>query len=110
MMGYSKMKGQIEEDVKALDFEHTVIVRPGIISGRREETRYLEAVVRGAAALAGKVNEKWLKDPWAQDADVIARAAVSAGLKAASGEVKEKVWIVQQADIVKLGRKEWKEG
>lgn len=43
---YVRLKGEIEEDVKALDFDHTVILRPGLISGKREESRPAEAVVR----------------------------------------------------------------
>jgi hypothetical protein len=42
-----------------------------------------------------------------QDSDVIARAAVSAGLKALEGDAP-KVWEVGQSEIVKLGRTEWK--
>jgi hypothetical protein len=43
-----------------------------------------------------------------QDAEVIARAAVSAGLKVLEGAETSKIWELTQADIVKLGRKEWK--
>lgn len=100
------MKGEIEEHIKELDFDHTVIVRPGLIAGRREETRYAEGVIRGVAALAGRVSNS-LKDFWAQDAEVIARAAVSAGLKALE-EGGDKVTIVGQSDIIRLGRTEWK--
>jgi hypothetical protein len=39
--------------------------------------------------------------------EVIARAAVSAGLKASEGK-GEKVWDVGQSEIVRLGRTEWK--
>lgn len=50
-----------------------------------------------------------LKDFWAQDADVVAKAAVRAGLDAVEGKEKEKFRILTQADIVRLGRTEWKE-
>jgi hypothetical protein len=49
-----------------------------------------------------------LKDGWAQDADVIARAAVNAGLKALAGDVppgSEKVWVLGGSDIIKYGGK-----
>jgi len=49
-----------------------------------------------------------LKDSWAQDADTIAKAAVSAAIKAEQGEVKDKVWILGQKDIVRLGAREYK--
>lgn len=108
MSSYTKMKGEIEEDIKALDFDHTIIVQPGIIAGRREESRPMEAVLRHIAGFAGMISTHYLKDPWAQDADVIAKASVSAGLKAVNGEVPSKVWIVNAADIVRLGRTDWK--
>ena len=64
------------------------------------------------------------KDPWAQvrysllpnelnntnfvkDADVIAKAAVAAGLTALKEDNTPKVWIVGQSDIIKLGRTTW---
>ncbi len=106
---YTKMKGEIEDHIKELDFEHTVIVRPGLIAGEREESRAAEAVFRKIAAGLGKVSTRWLKDGWAQDADVIARAAVSAALKIERGEVKDKVWVLGGSDIIQLGRTEWQD-
>ncbi|EAU33196.1 conserved hypothetical protein [Aspergillus terreus NIH2624] len=103
---YSRMKGEIEEEAKAMGFEHTVILRPGLISGTREESRPLEAAARYIAGFAGKVHSG-LKDSWAQDADVIAKAAVNAGLKALEGDVpagSEKVWVLGGSDIIKLGK------
>lgn len=109
MSGYFRMKGEIEEDIKKLDFAHTVILRPGLIAGHRAESRPTEAVLRKVAALAGMVSTKWLKDGWAQEADVIAKAAVNAGIMAAEGKTEEKVWLLNQRDIIRLGRTEWKD-
>jgi uncharacterized protein YbjT (DUF2867 family) len=106
MMAYPKMKGELEEAVKALDFEHTVILRPGLLVGERQESRPAEFVVRKIAGFAGALS-KGLKDFWAQDAEIVGRAAVSAGLAASEGE-GPKVWMVGQSDIVRLGRTEWK--
>ena len=100
---YSRMKGELEEDVKKLGFEKTVILRPGLISGTREESRPLEAGLRYVAGFLGKVNSS-LKDPWAQDASVIGQAAVNAGLKALNGDVNEKVWILHGKEILELGK------
>ncbi|KAL2839610.1 hypothetical protein BJY01DRAFT_27609 [Aspergillus pseudoustus] len=103
---YTKMKGEIEEDIKALGFERTVILRPGLISGQREESRPLEAAARFLAGAFGKLHSS-LKDGWAQEADVIGRAAVNAGLKALNGDVpagSEKVWILHGSDIIQHGR------
>lgn len=104
---YPKMKGEIEEHVKELGFDHTIILRPGLIVGKREETRLAEGIFRTIATGLGHVHS-YLKDTWAQDADVIAKAAVSAAIKAEKGEVKDKVWIIGQKDIIRLGSQEWK--
>ncbi|KAA8644502.1 hypothetical protein EYZ11_004600 [Aspergillus tanneri] len=103
-IAYSRMKGEIEEEVKALGFERTVILRPGLIAGQREESRPMEAVARYIASFAGKLHSS-LKDGWAQEADDIAKAAVNAGLKALEGDVpagSEKVWMLYGTDIIAL--------
>ncbi|KAL3465960.1 hypothetical protein BJX64DRAFT_251348 [Aspergillus heterothallicus] len=103
---YPKMKGEIEEHVKALGFERTVILRPGLIAGQREESRPLEAAARFVAGAFGKLHSS-LKDGWAQEADVIGKAAVNAGLKALIGDVpagSEKVWILHGSDIIQHGK------
>ncbi|KAJ5550021.1 hypothetical protein N7535_002037 [Penicillium sp. DV-2018c] len=105
-IGYARMKGEIEEDIKNLGFERTVILRPGLIAGTREESRPLEAGARFIANWAGKLHSS-LKDGWAQDAEVIGKAAVNAGLKALEGDVpagSEKVWILFGSDIIKYSK------
>ncbi|PGH27788.1 hypothetical protein AJ80_00576 [Polytolypa hystricis UAMH7299] len=109
---YLRMKGDVEDSIVNLGFDKTVIVRPNLITGQREETRFAEGVMRGVADMAGWVSKPWLKDWWAQDAGDIAKAAVSAGVKALEGkapEVQEKVWIMTGEDIIRLGRTEWEE-
>jgi len=105
---YARMKGEIEDHIKELGFEHMVILRPGLIAGNREESRTGEAVIRKIAAGLGMISTH-LKDPWAQEAEVIGKAAVTAGLKALDGQAPEKVWILYGSDIIRLGRTEWKE-
>ncbi|GME51027.1 NmrA-like protein [Neofusicoccum parvum] len=104
---YPKMKGELEDAVTALGFEHTVLVRPGMIVGARDEARLAEAALRKLAGLAGMLGNAF-KDPWAQDAEVIARAAVNAGVQCVEGKKEKGVWVVGQSDIVRLGRTEWK--
>lgn len=103
---YSRMKGEIEEDVKKLGFERTVILRPGLISGTREESRPMEAAARYFASFAGKLHSG-LKDGWAQDADVIGKAAVNAGVRALEGDVpngSEKVWVLHGSEILQVAK------
>jgi len=102
---YPKMKGELEDAVKTLDFEHVVILRPGLLVGEREDSRPLEAVFRGVAGVLGSVSGGVMKDFWAQDADVVARAAVRAGLECVEGTREKGVWVVGQGEIVRLGRK-----
>lgn len=113
MFPYGRMKAELEEAVKALEFSHTVILRPGLLVGERRDSRPAEAVLRGVARAAGMVGGGLLKDFWAQDADVIGRAAVSAGLRCleedgGGGKMEGRVWVVDQSEIVRLGRTEWK--
>ncbi|KUJ23089.1 uncharacterized protein LY89DRAFT_663561 [Mollisia scopiformis] len=103
---YPKMKGELEESVKELGFEHTIILRPGLLVGNRNDSRFVEGVFRKVAGAMGSVANV-LKDVWAQDADVVGKAAVAAGLQALEGG-KPKVWEIGQAEIIKLGRTEWK--
>lgn len=103
---YLKLKGEIEEAAKELGFEHTVFLRPGVITGQRGQTRPFEAVARFVASSAGRIHSS-LKDGWAQDADDIAKAGIIAGLKALAGEApvgSEKVWIIEQGEIARLVR------
>lgn len=109
MMPYSKMKGELEEAIAEIGFEKTVLVKPGLIVGPRSDFRPPEYVLQVVARAMGSISGSALKDFWAQDAEVIGRAAVVAGLMACEGKSPEgKVWYVGQSDVVRLGRNEWK--
>lgn len=108
--GYMRMKAELEVAVKEVGFEHTVLVQPGLILGTREDSRPPEMVMRKFAGLLGVVSGGWLKDIWAQDAEVIGKAAIAAGLKALEdGKGTPKVWELSQSEIIRLGRTEWKD-
>ncbi|KAL9057726.1 MAG: hypothetical protein Q9162_002200 [Coniocarpon cinnabarinum] len=112
-MPYSRMKGELDEAVQDIGFEKVVLVKPGLIVGTREDSRPPEAAIRYLATFLGRVSNNKLKDFWAQDADVIGKAAVHAGLKCLNGDqdVPEgKTWILSMADIIRLGRTEWNKG
>ena len=108
MFPYSKMKAELEEAVKELGFPHTVLVKPGLLVGKRKDTRLTEAILRTIANGMGAINKPGLEDWWAQDVDVIGRAAVAAGMQCLEGKREEGVWVVSQSDIIRLGRTEWK--
>ena len=40
---YSKMKGELERDVQALNFQRTIFIRPSVLMGDRPEKRFGEA-------------------------------------------------------------------
>lgn len=65
MIAYTKMKGELEDSVKELDFEHTIILRPGMIVGSREDSRPLEFALRKVAGFTGLLGNSF-KDAWAQ--------------------------------------------
>ncbi|CCC13113.1 hypothetical protein SMACR_06331 [Sordaria macrospora] len=108
---YSQMKRGVEDTIQSLEFEHGIILRPGLILGERDKAHFpgqglLVSAVRG---LGKWVSQSWLQDSWAQEADVIARAAVKAVRMAEEGKAPAKWWVLEQDEIVKLGRDEWKE-
>jgi uncharacterized protein YbjT (DUF2867 family) len=105
---YSKMKGELDEAVKKMGFKHCVILRPGLLVGSRGDSRPAEFAARTVANALGAISGNKLKDVWAQDADVVAKAAISAGLQCVNGEKEEGVWMLNGADIIRLGRTEWK--
>lgn len=93
------MKGDIERDIQQVGFEKVVIVRPGMILGTREDTkgRFLEGVAQGTARFLGGIHSG-LSSGWAQSSEMIAKAAVEAGLKAEVG-----TRFVEMGEIVSLG-------
>lgn len=100
------MKGELEDAVIALGFDKTAILRPGLIVGGREKPRVVEQPLHYVANFFGAVSGGRLKNFWAQDAEVIARAAVRAGTDDSVWEGKDgekRVWVMTQADIVAVG-------
>lgn len=107
MIPYSRMKGELDEAVKAIGFQHVIILKPGLLVGTRNDSRPGEFAARKVASILGSLSGNRLKDSWAQDAEVVARAAVKATLEARDGKNTEAVRVLGQSDIVRLGRTEW---
>jgi len=104
MMPYTKMKGELDEAAKSAGFEHTIILKPGLLVGTREDSRPGEFIGRTMASFLGAVSGNMLKDPWAVDAEIVAKAAVAASVKALKGEMVEKVTVLGQKDVLRIGR------
>ncbi|KAJ6181149.1 hypothetical protein N7519_011610 [Penicillium mononematosum] len=102
---YSKMKVGVEDAIKELGFDNAIILRPGMIIGREESKSFLlEKFVEGLQRLGQGVQDKV-----GQNQATIGRAAVAAARMAEEGKAPSKYWVLEQADIVRLGRDEWKE-
>ncbi|KAI7358118.1 Protein fmp52-2 [Hortaea werneckii] len=100
---YAQMKRGIEQAIKGLGFENAVILRPGMILGReRPKNKWLEDLF-GQFKLFGQ----GFQDRWAQDQSVIGRAAVAAVEQIQKGKAPSEFWVLEQADIVRLGRDDW---
>jgi uncharacterized protein YbjT (DUF2867 family) len=104
---YSRMKVGVEDKVKELDFPQAIILRPGLIMGVREVEHPGGPLMNAGVNLVGRVSQK-ARDTLGQDAVVIGRAAVAAARLAAEGKAPSKYWVLEGADIVRLGRDEWK--
>lgn len=99
---YAQMKGELEDRVKELDFTHTVILRPGLILGDRTDSRPLETALQVVAKSLKSLTPA-LTNSWAQDSAMIARASINAGMQCLEGKKEPGVWVLAQADIVRLG-------
>ena len=109
MLPYSRMKGTLEIAVKEIGFPYTVIIKPRLLMGKRNDSRPPEAFVRGIAKGLGVISKTWLTDWWTTDVDVIGRATVRAAMQCIDGKRKEGVWQIDQSEILELGKPEWKD-
>ncbi|GIZ49381.1 hypothetical protein CKM354_001241100 [Cercospora kikuchii] len=102
---YSKMKVAVEDAVKELDFEQAIILRPGMILAREKPKAPLAEKVVSSLHMISPA----FQDKIGQDQKIIGRAAVAAAKLAQEGKAPSKYWVLEQADVVKYGRDEWKE-
>ncbi|KAF1015159.1 MAG: hypothetical protein GAK31_02649 [Stenotrophomonas maltophilia] len=80
---YNRVKGQLEDDLRALGFASLTLVRPGLIGGQRSERRPAEHLLQQLLGLLGPVLPRgWRLNP----ADTIAAALVDAALAPVPGE------------------------
>lgn len=74
---YSRVKGALEQDLRALGFASLTLVRPGLIGGERAERRageHLASVVLGA--LAPVLPRAWRINPATRIADALVEAVL----------------------------------
>lgn len=81
MVAYSKMKGELERDLTALNFERFYALRPGLLVGEREKSRagegFAEMVLNGITGLG--VLRDWRPIQGAQVARAMVNLAVAKG-------------------------------
>ncbi|MFX5610906.1 hypothetical protein ABTD85_21005, partial [Acinetobacter baumannii] len=74
---YSRVKGELERDLRALGFHSLTLVRPGLIGGERNEVRRGERLALTVlGALGPMLPRAWRINP----ASEIAKALVEAAL------------------------------
>ena len=57
---YSRVKGEVEEEIKKIGFETVIILRPSILLGKRNEFRFGELLAKGlASALSFLIPDKY---------------------------------------------------
>jgi uncharacterized protein YbjT (DUF2867 family) len=79
---YARTKGEVERDLKLVGFRSLTILRPSIIGGKREESRFAEGVALGLSRiLAPVLPRKFHVNP----APKIARVLVDSIVVAESG-------------------------
>ncbi|KAK3316142.1 hypothetical protein B0H66DRAFT_479370 [Apodospora peruviana] len=103
---YTQMKQGVEKAIEDLGFEQSIILRPGLILGDREVPHQGGPLLIGVVRALGRWIGQGAQDRWGQEADVIARAAVHAARIAEEGKAPAKHWVLECADIVRLGRNE----
>jgi uncharacterized protein YbjT (DUF2867 family) len=76
---YPRIKGQVERDIKLVGFRSLTILRPSIIGGKREESRFSEGVALGLSRiLAPILPKKFHVNPAAKIAAVLVDSIIAA--------------------------------
>ena len=96
---YSRVKGEVERDLRATGFDRLDIMQPGLLRGPRSETRPVESLLKVIAPLTDLA----MQGPWRRyrsvHAEAVARSLLQACEKTTSG-----VFIHQFEDIRRLAR------
>lgn len=80
---YSRMKGTLEQAVKALDFKSISILQPGLLHGDRKEERFGEEAAYKVLHFLDKLGIAGKYRPY--EASVVAQAMINAGIAAEPG-------------------------
>ncbi len=76
---YSRMKGELERDIKPLPFEHIHIMQPGMLDGDRKENRPFEKIGLPLLKFLNKLGIAKTQKP--VHASIVARAIINVSFK-----------------------------
>lgn len=102
---YSKMKNGVEDAIRDLGFEQAIVLRPGALLGDRDQHRAGDGIMQFTFRSLDYIG---LKDKLSVEGVEVGRAAATALKMAEEGKAPSKYWTVEQPDIIRLGRTEWK--
>lgn len=76
---YSRVKGELEDDLRACHYPSLTVVRPGLIGGHRQERRLMEQLaVRSAEKMDRILPQRWRVHPAERIATTLLEAALGA--------------------------------
>lgn len=76
---YNRVKGEVEQDLRKLNFPCLVVVRPGLIGGERTEQRPGEKLAAAFLGIMGPLlPRKWRINPAQRIAEALLESALSA--------------------------------
>lgn len=102
---YSQVKGQLEQDLKALDFDSLVIFQPGLLLGKREEFRLGEVLAGHLMPLLNATLVGKLSRYRAIEVCAVARAIVRQARQLASQPATTLGWrVLHHDDMQALAR------
>jgi hypothetical protein len=76
---YPKTKGEVERDIKLVGFRSLTILRPSIIGGKREDSRFAEGVAWALSRILAPILPKKLHlNPAVKIAGVLVESVIAA--------------------------------
>ncbi|MBM27228.1 MAG: oxidoreductase [Halieaceae bacterium] len=96
---YSRVKGEVERNLRAMGFDRLDIVQPGLLRGPRSEKRPVESLLKAIAPLTDLAMQGAWRRYRSVHANVVARSLLQACANTTSG-----VFIHQFEDIRRLAR------
>lgn len=102
---YFRVKGEIERDILALDFDHTIILRPGPLLGREKSKDAIEGI---ASKMGGAVYKTPLQciAGYPVHGEEVGKVGVHLALQAEASDSKScKVQIISSSEIIDISSK-----